>query len=649
MNRYMRVLSAAAIALPCWLAFTPESASAATGTFTFDDINYWVGEGTNRAVVLIDYDFRGRAAGVSNSLAYGFRWNGEITQLEALRLIGGEDKRLHFSTYESWGSTLPEAFAYDRKGNGGAFALSDGLKTDPGDIIESCNSDTGWNFYWATTELTNSTTFTENFRFITRGGIASEYMIPDSFLGLMFLPWATTWNESIGEWDAEWNPLPYTYPETGDYIDFIPSMPVAAESPYGFRVFGFESDTSANFAGNYIHPEAAVGRPAASTLPKDADQYDGPAIPLTPLMGAMGTNQVLRLVDIYDDFGDLETRGCITIEFDHPVVDDPNNPWGLDFIVFGNAFYQGNAGSENMTGFENPTNVIVRKVSTNNPEILVAEPGLVAVSQDRETWFTSDTWLHADSFAPTLGYKLDPANANPALFAGNKWWGAKTDPTYPVPPWGEESIAPGTNLAQIATWYNGSAGGAAFDISSLDLPATHNGRKWFKYVRITNNANPDDGSSSCEIDAVADVYPDTPYGVYAKELYAWTELPSKGRKTALAANGRPNFVNFALGEDPAATLEISDFVVRDGRLWFSFPVWKADWNINDMLESGIDFSVRAKSKLTNAGSGNNVFGFASFEGLTTNSVDGTYTATISVDELPTAQNAFFRLGISAEE
>lgn len=595
MSKFLRFLSAAAIALPCGLAFTPEFASAATGTFTFDDIHYWVGEGTNEAAIVIDWN-NGLPG---SSIAYGYRWNGTATNMTTiLRELESEDRRLHVGISQGlWGSSMDD-FGYDSNGNGGAFDFTGKLTTDSNDFVGAFGT-----YYWAASYLTAAAVSdNDSWEYY---GVGIDGQIPEN-----------------GQWIAyknvDWNIWPSP----------PPSLPVAAESPYGFRIVEFESDPC--FTSGYDFPETALGRPASQT-PAD---YGLLPVPLTPLMAAWGTGNIVSLCD-YEDL-----PGYITIEFDHPVVDDPNNPWGLDFIVFGNSFYS-YGGADYLTGFENPTNAVVG-------DGMVAEPGIVEVSQDGTTWFTSPSWLDADAFAPTLGYKLDPENANTNLFEGNKWWGAKADPTYPVPPHGEGFIAQGTNLAQIATWYNGSAGGAAFDISGLNLPATHNGMKWFRYVRITNsNPDPDAGMSSCEIDAVADVYPDTPYGLYAKERYDWTELPSAGRKTAIGSNGRPNFVNFALGENPAAKLDISGFEVRGGRLWFSFPVWNGDWNINDILESGIDFGPRGKYDLANGAFGNTSHGFARSEGLVTNAADGTYSATISVEEPSRAGKAFFRLGISA--
>jgi hypothetical protein len=598
MKKNMRILGAVAVALPFWLTFTPEYVSAEQDSFTFDDIHYWIGDGTNEAAIVIDWN-NGKP---DSSIAYGYRWNGPSTNMvNVLRQIADEDRRLHIGISKSisFGSSL-DVIGYDANGNGGAFELKNGVATDHEDFVAGPFP----SHYWSQVH-------------------ASSYAFPED-----------------GTWGYYWVGIDEQHPENGEWIaykninwatgeDVTPSRPVAAETPYGFRIIDFQSDPS--LTGGYDFPEAALGRPASST-PAD---YFGISTPLTPIMGAWGEETVVSLADFFD------SPAYIVIEFDHPVVDDPNNPWGLDFIVFGNSFYKATSGSY-LTGLENPANIVLT-------DGLNAEPALVEVSQDGINWYTSDTWAEADSFAPTLGYRLDPANADPSLYDGNKWWGEKTDPTYPVPPFAEDNIGVGTNLAQIAAWYNGSAGGTAYDISVLDLPATHKGMKWFKYVRITNNDINEEGSI-CEIDAVADIYPDTPFGVYTKGLYDWTELPEKGKKQFVAANGRANFINFALGEDPSSELKISNFKVKNGRLYFSFPVSRSDWNLNDILSSGIELGVFAKSDLATSGAGQNTFGWAHFEGISTNLQDGSFTATISVSEPSILGNKlFFRLGLTAED
>jgi len=363
-------------------AFIPTAATA--DEFTFDDIHYWVGQGTNRAVVLIDFDLRGRQEGFTHSLAYGIRWNGELTQLEALKALAQEDRRLHVTTYIGWGEPLPEAIAYDRDNDGGAFDFVYATKTDPDDIVMSCNSKgPNWNFFWATVEKTGST-FSDDFE-LCGFGIAGSTLIPDGYFGLLFIPWGDTEGNGLG-YDESWNPIPFIYPETGDWVDFTPSFPVAAESPYGYRIVSYVADTSPGFAQGFIKPEAALGRPAAwSEL--DTSNPDTDIAPITPFIAAATRDDVVRLYDVYDEYDEFVEPAHIVIAFDHPVVDDPHNPWGLDFIVFGNALYTGTAGDQ-LTGLEDPLTVAVSNPSEGQETILNVEPGHVSVSQDGVTWYT---------------------------------------------------------------------------------------------------------------------------------------------------------------------------------------------------------------------------------------------------------------------
>ena len=66
-------------------------AGASAAEFTFDDISFWVGTGTNRAAMVIDW--------VEDSpdppaLAWGYRWDGSATGRDMLLAIAAADERL---------------------------------------------------------------------------------------------------------------------------------------------------------------------------------------------------------------------------------------------------------------------------------------------------------------------------------------------------------------------------------------------------------------------------------------------------------------------------------------------------------------------------------------------------------------------------
>ncbi len=52
---------------------------------SFDDVQYWVGDGANRSVLAIQWN-DGKEP---RSLAWGFRWDGEVTGLDMLRAVAG--------------------------------------------------------------------------------------------------------------------------------------------------------------------------------------------------------------------------------------------------------------------------------------------------------------------------------------------------------------------------------------------------------------------------------------------------------------------------------------------------------------------------------------------------------------------------------
>ncbi|MHC5059611.1 MAG: hypothetical protein ACYTFK_00800 [Planctomycetota bacterium] len=235
-------------------------------------------------------------------------------------------------------------------------------------------------------------------------------------------------------------------------------------------------------------PCSALGRPCV-----DVD-YFGVNRPVVPVYVAWEEDQVVKI-----GFG-----GHLTLKFSHRVSDDKNNPYGVDFIVFGNAF-QWIGGGTNWE-YQDPA------TATISSDDVFAEPGLVSVSQDGWTWYSFDdpNLPKADTFAPTLGRTYDP-NSAVDTYPGweNKWWGPVTNPTVPLDPNLTPADFAGKTVAEVCTIYGQSAGGTGFDLQ--DLPAAdfaaltvdeQTGRRWIQYIKVEYN-----GSIlyETEIDAVADV------------------------------------------------------------------------------------------------------------------------------------------------
>jgi hypothetical protein len=186
------------------------------------------------------------------------------------------------------------------------------------------------------------------------------------------------------------------------------------------------------------------------------------------------------VVPVYPPFRAFElvtvgNGGQLTVKFNHHVANDANNPYGIDFIIYGNAAISGSQDWAN----GNPEQTTV----TGD---VFAEPGIVAVSQDGNNWHYFSDGPYADDFAPTASYVWDDVN---------DVWGEKLDPTRPIDPSLTAASLNGKTVAEVIEIYNGSAGGTGFDIGLLGLD-------WIQYVRIEDKPG---SSATTEIDAIADV------------------------------------------------------------------------------------------------------------------------------------------------
>jgi hypothetical protein len=162
--------------------------------------------------------------------------------------------------------------------------------------------------------------------------------------------------------------------------------------------------------------------------------------------------------------------GWLILEFETPVYDDPRNPFGVDFIVYGNSFFGDLAYPGGVAGLH------------------FYEGGTIQVSSDGKSWSTVPG--EADGGLPTMAF-LD---AGPyQSFAGE----IPADPALPVDPALTPDALIGLEYAQLQEAYAGGCGGTGVDLASAGLP-------FARFVRISVSLN---APQVPEIDAVVAVRP----------------------------------------------------------------------------------------------------------------------------------------------
>jgi hypothetical protein len=226
-----------------------------------------------------------------------------------------------------------------------------------------------------------------------------------------------------------------------------------ADWPFATEVVAYSAG-SGSVAG-FNDPLVALGPP---------ERFTGEGLipgAVTPFQPAFRPNEVVS----------LGVGGELILAFDREVVDDPRHPFGIDILVFGNAFFTDGAfGLGVVAG-------------------IAAEGGTVAVSADGVDWRTVDG-LAADGLFPTLGYlDVGPFSTVPG--------DVESDFTRPVDPSITVHSLIGLQHDEVVERYAGSGGGAGIDIGALGLASA-------RFVRISG---PSAAGMSPEIDAIAAVQP----------------------------------------------------------------------------------------------------------------------------------------------
>lgn len=185
----------------------------------------------------------------------------------------------------------------------------------------------------------------------------------------------------------------------------------------------------------------------------------------------------------------LDVGAEIVVGFDHKVADDPGNPYGIDFIVFGNSLF-------GAVGLVEP-NTNMDKYSLKNPTSVFAEWVTVSVAQDPNgPWYTFTNGPYADGISPTNAFVWDSDSNN---------WGDELNWLKPVDPNLSVSDFDGLSAAEAIALYDGSAGGTGFDLKWLDpndyqalAVDPDSSRRWIQYIKVISD-------EFGEVDGFADV------------------------------------------------------------------------------------------------------------------------------------------------
>ena len=245
---------------------------------------------------------------------------------------------------------------------------------------------------------------------------------------------------------------------------------VSAQNPFASEVVDYSADLDGS--GDYSNPQNVLGEPATQNP-------DGTRISM--VNPPWGSGKITT----------INETSYIVVKFDHHVEDDPNNPFGIDFIVFGNCMYAG----EGWVTLD--TNMEEYHISGG----VSAEPVLVEVSQDGQNWYNYTNGPYGDTEFPTNAYGWDRTNQQ---------WGELLDFTKPVDPSIDSANFVDMTVADVIdTYYNGSAGGTGFDLAPSGFP-------WIQYIKVYGDA----GHQGGEIDAFADV---SPTGISGASVYVRVE------------------------------------------------------------------------------------------------------------------------------
>lgn len=191
----------------------------------------------------------------------------------------------------------------------------------------------------------------------------------------------------------------------------------------------------------------------------------------------------------------IGTGGSLTVRFGTPILNSPSNPFGVDFIIFGNSGFTITNGNFSGGGITDGT-------------LFGANPGAtrVSVSADNVTYFPLSPSLApgVDTYFPTDG-------------AG--------DFSRPLNPLLRGTDFSGKDLAGLRSLYAGSGGGAGFDIGwARDANGQPANLSSISFIRV------DVLGGASEIDAMVAVPEPAPWTLsWVGAVWLWLRWTRRGQ------------------------------------------------------------------------------------------------------------------------
>jgi hypothetical protein len=500
-------------------------------TAGFESIRFWTGTGTNRAGLVIYWN----SPEVLNnstvpppiadqSLAWGFRWNGEATGEEMLRAISAADPRLFtMINVSAFGASIL-GFGYDLNNNRvfglragtsvlAPRAFTNGVATLPISGVDTWQSLDPADLFWSGWTGPGWETWQE------QGGAGGFIEAPERGSSDFWTPDDPTqpYSGRHGQWqlagaglsglalkDGSWvgfavarGGLDFANPEADGTIAYnlhkqAPKTPTGAPEPASPFAAAVVEAQGAFGNSPYDDPASVLGMPSTDYYDPFGEVGGGTKERRVKLVeGAFNYDwtQTNKLITTF------ETNSSVIVLFDQAVTNHPANPYGIDFIVFGNSFYgadrfvneASDMNSVKSTGglFGEPVKISVSPGFTGRAGEVEDEPGTWP-------WYRYENGPYGDTGFPTQGYVWNRNTTN--------WSDQPMDFTKPVNPAFAPVLEAGDlSVADAIDLYTGSGGGTGFDLASSGFDS-------IRYARIEGIAPDWLGG---EIDALAVVRPAT--------------------------------------------------------------------------------------------------------------------------------------------